>query len=45
MQKLKLQNFGHSLQRAHSLEKILMLKKIWGQEKGMTEDEVFGYHH
>ena len=30
MLKLKLQNFGHLIQRANSLEKILMLGKIKG---------------
>ena len=38
MLKLKLQYFGHLMQRANSLEKTLMLG---GQEKkGMTEDEM-----
>ena len=40
MLKLKLQYFGHLMQRADSLEKTLMLGKIGGQEKGMTEDEM-----
>ena len=31
MLKLKLQNFGHLIQRAGSLGKILMLKKIEGR--------------
>ena len=31
--KLKLQNFGHLIQRANSLEKILMLGKTGGQEE------------
>ena len=31
---LKLQYFGHLIQRANSLEKILMLGKIKGEEKG-----------
>ena len=43
--KLKLQYFGHLMQRADSLEKTLMLGKIGGQEKGMTEDEMGGWHH
>ena len=38
--KLKLQYFGHLMQRADSLEKTLML----GQKKGMTEDEMAGWH-
>ena len=46
MLKLKLQYFGHLMQRADSLEKTLMLGKIeGGQEKGMTEDEMVGWHH
>ena len=31
--KLKLQNFGHLMQRANSLEKILMLGKIEGRRR------------
>ena len=39
MLKLKLQYFGHLMQRVDSLEKTLMLGGIWGQEeKGTTED-------
>ena len=34
MLKLKLQYFGHLIQRAHSLEKTLMLGKIGGRRKG-----------
>ena len=46
MLKLKLQYFGHLMQRADSFEKILMLGKIEGkEEKGMTEDEMVGWHH
>ena len=33
MMKLKHQNFGHSMQRADSLEKILMLGKIEGRRR------------
>ena len=33
MLKLKLQNFGHLMQRADSLEKTLMLRKIEGRQK------------
>ena len=45
MLKLKLQNFGHLMQREVSLEKTLMLEKIEGRkEKGMTEDELVGWH-
>ena len=46
MLKLNLQYFGHLTQRADSLEKTLKLAKIGGQEeKGMTEDEMVGWHH
>ena len=46
MLKLKLQYFGHLMQRVDSLEKILMLVGIWEQEKkGTTEDEMAGWHH
>ena len=34
MLKLKLQYFGHLMQRADSLEKILMLRKIEGKRRG-----------
>ena len=33
MLKLKLQNFGHLMQRADSLEKTLMLRKIEGRRR------------
>ena len=33
MLKLKLQYFGHLMQRAHSLEKTLMLAKTEGRRK------------
>ena len=43
MLKLKLQFFGHLMRRVDSLENTLMLG---GQEeKGMTEDEMAGWHH
>ena len=46
MLKLKLQYIGHLTRRVDSLEKTLMLGGIWGQEeKGMTEDEMAGWHH
>ena len=46
MLKLKLQYFGHLMRRVDSMEKTLMLRKEWGQEeKGMTEDEMAGWHH
>ena len=41
MLKLKLQYFGHLMQRADSLEKTLMLGKIEGKRRRrVTEDEV-----
>ena len=46
MLKLKLQSFGHLMQRIDSFEKTLMPGKIGGQEqKGTTEDEMVGWHH
>ena len=45
MLKLKLQYFGHVMQKADSLEKILMLGKIEGRRTGMTEDKMVGWHH
>ena len=46
MLKLKFQYFGHLMQRPESFEKTLMLGKIERQkEKGMTEDEMVGWHH
>ena len=43
MLKLKLQCFGHLMQRADSSEKTLMLGKIDGVGgEGMTEDEMVG---
>ena len=41
---LKLQYFGHLIQRADSLEKTLMLGKIEGRRR-WTEDEMVGWHH
>ena len=45
MLKLKLQYFGHLLRRADLLEKTLMLGRIEDGQKGMTEDEMVGWHH
>ena len=45
MLKLKLQYFGHLMQRVDSLEKTLMLGGIGQEKKGMTEDEMAGWHH
>ena len=43
--KLKLQYFGHLMRRVDSLEKT-DAGRDWGQEeKGMTEDEMAGWHH
>ena len=42
MLKLKLQYFGHLMQRIDSLEKTPMLGKI--EEKGAAE-EMVGWHH
>ena len=45
MLKLKLQYFGHFMQRVDSLEKT-DAGRDWGQEeKGMTEDEMAGWHY
>ena len=45
MLKLKLQYFGHLMQRVDSLEKT-DAGRDWGQEeKGMTQDEMAGWHH
>ena len=41
---LKLQYFGHLMQRADSLEKTLMLGKIEGRRR-CAEDEMVGWHH
>ena len=45
MWRLKLQYFGHLMRRADSLEKTLMLGKTGQEEKGITEDEMAGWHH
>ena len=42
--KLKLQYFDHSMQRADSLEKTLMLGKIEGRRR-RRQDEMVGWHH
>ena len=45
MLKLKRQYFGHLMRRVDSLEKTYA-GRDWGQEeKGMTEDEIAGWHH
>ena len=44
MLKLKLQYFGHLMRRVDSLEKT-DTRRDWGQEeKGMTEDDMAGWH-
>ena len=46
MLKLKLQYFGHLVQRVDSLEKDFDAGRDWGQEeKGPIEDEMTGCHH
>ena len=46
MLKLKLQYFGHLMQRVDSLEKTVMLGGVGGQEEtGTTENEMAGWHH
>ena len=37
MLKLKLQSFGHLMQRTDSLEKILMLRKTEGRRRGQQK--------
>ena len=46
MLKLKYRYFAHLMWRAYWLEKTLMLGKIEGRRRrGMTEDEMVGWHH
>ena len=51
MLKLKLQYFGYLMRRVDLLEKTRPIGedsdagRDWGQEKGMTEDEMAGWHH
>ena len=45
MLKLKLHYFGHLIQRANSLEKILLVGKIEGRRKREQEEEMVGWHH
>ena len=44
MLKLKLQHFGHLMQRTDSLEKTLMLGKTEGKRR-RQEDEMVGWQH
>ena len=45
MLKLKLQYFGHFMQRVDSLEKTLILEGIGGRRRREAEDEMAGWHH
>ena len=45
MLKLKLQYFGHLMQRADSFEKTLMLGKIEGRRRRGRQDEMVRWHH
>ena len=46
MLKLKFQYFGHLMQRANSLKKTLMLRKVEGKRKlRATEDKMVEWHH
>jgi len=45
MLKLKLQYFGHLMRRIDSLEKTDAGRDWEQEEKGMTEDEMAGWHH
>ena len=45
MLKLKLQYLGLLMQRTDSLEKTLMLGKIEGRRRRVTEDKMAGWHH
>ena len=46
IRKLKLQSFGHLMRRVGLIGKDSDAGRDWGQEeKGMTEDEMAGWHH
>ena len=46
MLKLKLQYFGHLMQKCRLIGKDSYAGRDWGQEeRGMTEDEMVGWHH
>ena len=46
MLKLKFQYFGHLMQRANSLKKTLMLRKVEGKRRlRATEDKMVEWHH
>ena len=42
---LKLQNFGHLIKKSRFIGKDPDAGKHWGQEKGVAEDEMVGWHH
>ena len=44
MLKVKLQSFGHRMQRTDSFEKTLMLGKIAGGRRRGRQDEMVGWH-
>ena len=44
MLRLKFQYFGHLMQRAESLEKVLMVGKIEGRRRRGGQDEMVGWH-
>ena len=43
--KLKLQNFGHLMERANSLENTLMLGKREGRKRMEQQRMMVGWHH
>ena len=45
MLKLKLQYFGHLMQRTDSIRKDSDAGRDYRREKGTTEDEIVGWHH
>ena len=45
MRKLKLQYFGHLMRKADSLEKTDAGRDGGQEEKGITEDEIVGWHY
>ena len=45
MLKLKLQYFGHLMQRTDSVEKTLMLGKIEGGRRRGRQNEMVGWYH
>ena len=45
MLRLKLEYFGHLMQRVDSLEKTDAGRDSGQEEKGTTEDEMAGWHH